>query len=200
LNKLTDRSQVVKIGAKKMAKYSVTHSCGHTQEHRLFGKHSGFGGRDSKLEWLETQPCSECWKRKIKEENERSAALAHSNNLSPLSGSEKQIQWATSIRQQMIDSLETFIKDCGNAEQWAAKVSALREAFGLRPGTADWYEKVSALREAFRVIVLSNTDSRWFIDNRGFGTVRVAFGKQLVDWVKSNRPEVLNAEDKKAAE
>lgn len=51
-----------------MAKYNITHSCGHTQEHNLFGKHSGFGGRDSKKEWLAGKPCTDCWKKEKAEE------------------------------------------------------------------------------------------------------------------------------------
>jgi hypothetical protein len=43
-----------------MAKYDVEHSCGHTQVHQLFGKHTD---RDRKIEWLETQECTECWKK-----------------------------------------------------------------------------------------------------------------------------------------
>lgn len=159
-----------------MSKYTVSHSCGHSQEHQLFGPTRD---RDSKASWLETTLCTECWKaqqdkeraEKIASENARSAELEAKNNLPQLSGSEKQISWARSIRQQMIDSMEAFVAE-NNKPEWAAKLAALREGFA--------------------VVVLSHTDSRWFIDNRGFGTFRVAFGAQVAEWVKANKPEMMN--------
>ena len=42
----------------KMAQYTVEHSCGHTQVHVLFGPTKD---RERKLEWMATQPCTECW-------------------------------------------------------------------------------------------------------------------------------------------
>jgi hypothetical protein len=159
-----------------MSKYIISHSCGHEVTHQLFGPGKD---RESKAQWLETTLCTECWKvqqakeraEKIAVENQRSAELAKNSGLPTLTGSEKQITWGMSIRQQMIDSLETFIKECGDRPEWTAKFAALREAFG--------------------VVVLGNTTASWFIDNRGFGTVRVAFGKALIDWCKANRPEVM---------
>lgn len=41
-----------------MAKYTVTHRCGHTQTHELFGPGKE---RDKKLSWLQTTSCKECW-------------------------------------------------------------------------------------------------------------------------------------------
>lgn len=40
-----------------MARYTITHRCGHEQTHQLYGKHSD---RDRKLDWLATQDCSDC--------------------------------------------------------------------------------------------------------------------------------------------
>lgn len=170
-----------------MATYNITHSCGHTESHQLFGRHSGFNGRDSKIEWLSTQPCTNCWKveqdkkraEKIAQENARSKELAQRYGLPALSGSEKQITWATTIRQQMIDSMESFITECDKPE---------------------WAPKCDALRESFSAVVLSNTDARWFIDHRDFGTVQNKFGRQLVDWIKQNRSDVLSAQDQQDAE
>jgi hypothetical protein len=42
-----------------MAKYTVTHSCGHTQVHELFGPGKE---RERKLDWFGRQECTECWK------------------------------------------------------------------------------------------------------------------------------------------
>jgi hypothetical protein len=159
-----------------MSKFVITHSCGHTVSHQLFGPSKD---RTRKAEWLETTLCTDCWKaeqmrkrtEQIAAENARSATLATEKHLPALTGTEKQVAWALSIRQQMVDSLEAFIAECGSRPDWAAKFTALREAFGA--------------------VVMSHTDARWFIDQRGFGTVRVAFGAQLVEWCKVNRPEVM---------
>jgi len=55
-----------------MAKYDVTHSCGHVQTHELFGKNSE---RERKISWLEGQDCTECWK-KAKREQEKTTPVA----------------------------------------------------------------------------------------------------------------------------
>lgn len=44
-------------GESEMGKEIVTHSCGHTVTHDLYGKHAD---RDRKVAWLETVPCQEC--------------------------------------------------------------------------------------------------------------------------------------------
>lgn len=47
-----------------MAKYTVNHSCGHTQTHDLFGPGKE---RERKIAWLETTSCKECWKAEQRE-------------------------------------------------------------------------------------------------------------------------------------
>jgi hypothetical protein len=44
-----------------MAKYTVTHSCGHTREVNLIGKNSE---RERKLEWYSRNECPRCWTQK----------------------------------------------------------------------------------------------------------------------------------------
>lgn len=41
-----------------MAKYTVKHSCGHTQTHDLFGPGKD---RERKIAWLKTTVCKKCW-------------------------------------------------------------------------------------------------------------------------------------------
>lgn len=43
-----------------MAQYNVTGTCGHNTHVELFGKHTG---RESRLTWMETKPCTACWLR-----------------------------------------------------------------------------------------------------------------------------------------
>ena len=93
-----------------MAKYQITHSCGHTQEHVLYGKHSGYNGRDNKIEWLGTTLCKECWKKeqdnKKEKVNQEAAEKVNENGFIELQGSEKQIAWANTIRQEKWDEIQ----------------------------------------------------------------------------------------------
>ena len=91
-----------------MAKYQVTHSCGHTVTHQLYGKNSE---RERKIEWMEGKLCADCYKAQKdlerKQANERSADLASDLGFAQLTGSDKQIAWAQTIRQECY---ETIIK------------------------------------------------------------------------------------------
>lgn len=89
-----------------MAQYSVTHSCKHVEIHQLYGPHKS---RDSKISWLETRLCGECYQQELqaarKTQNEQAAAANQAKGLPTLNGSEKQIAWAESIRKPVIDTL-----------------------------------------------------------------------------------------------
>lgn len=85
-----------------MAKYEVTcPSCGAGYTVQLYGP-----GRDRewKLEnWDWT--CDECKEKARQDENARAAAANAEAGLPPLTGSEKQIAWAETIRAQKLDTL-----------------------------------------------------------------------------------------------
>ena len=89
-----------------MAKYQVTHSCGCTETHQLYGKQKD---RDSKIEWLEGTLCRKCYRaEKAKEReqaNERAGNLAESLGFVALTGSEKQVAWAQTIRQGIYEDI-----------------------------------------------------------------------------------------------
>lgn len=107
-----------------MAKYTINHKCGHTSEVRLFGKVSE---RERKIAWLESQECRECRaKREAEERSEKKAAAEAARTEAreasktevlallrsedafgavlhvPLTGSPKQIEWATDIRERAV--------------------------------------------------------------------------------------------------
>lgn len=81
-----------------MAKYTVTHTCGHEVEYQLYGKHTE---RDRKIEWLSGQECPEC-RRKAEEEAAKEATAGI--ELPELEGSEKQVKWANVIRANFIQA------------------------------------------------------------------------------------------------
>lgn len=122
-----------------MAKYAVTHSCGHDQVHVLFGKHKD---RESKIEWLATTLCTDCYHGKLRDEREAASKQCHdwskSEGLSPLTGTEKQIAWAETLRASMLgnvrieaDRIKAHIEEhkCGDdpamQAAWAAILDSL---------------------------------------------------------------------------
>ena len=46
-------------------KYDVTHSCGHTQTHALYGP---VKAREDRLRWLATTECTACWMERQRKE------------------------------------------------------------------------------------------------------------------------------------
>lgn len=86
-------------------KYNITYSCGHKGTVVLFGKGSD---RKRKLYWYqETAACPDCFKAQKEAERqaakEKAYAEAKANNLPELIGTEKQVAWAITIRQDFIN-------------------------------------------------------------------------------------------------
>lgn len=90
-----------------MAKYYVTHSCGHEICHQLVGKHSD---RERKEEWLASVPCLECKQeeddRARDDHNQQSAKENAAAGLPSLIGTEKQVAWAETIRKDLVARLD----------------------------------------------------------------------------------------------
>jgi len=90
-----------------MAKYHVTHACGHETEYNLFGPYES---RRQRISSLESRLCPECWEAKRNEENAKAnaaaAAKAAEAGLPALEGTPKQVAWAESIRVKAITYLE----------------------------------------------------------------------------------------------
>lgn len=117
------RSQQDKVGDNIMAKYTVTYKCGHTAEIQLYGKESE---RQRKIAWYATIDCPQCDASRQKE-------IAQTSGLPTLSGSEKQIAWATKLRNNALGILNTRIEQLPEAnksiisdlrDKWIAKETA----------------------------------------------------------------------------
>ncbi len=83
-----------------MAKYTVTYKCGHQKEVQLYGKESD---RQKKIAWYATIDCPDC-------EAEMQKEMSDANGLPSLTGSEKQIAWATKLRNQALEILNAHIE------------------------------------------------------------------------------------------
>lgn len=134
-----------------MAKYSVKHACGHIQVHQIFGTNS-HGERDSKVAWLETCICDECYKAnqkaKYDAENEKNAKANAEAHLPPLTGTPKQIGWAETIRAEKINKLNEILE----------RIEALKAKRALSEIEVEQDKKVQAFATAYK-----NEDSaaRW---------------------------------------
>lgn len=77
-----------------MAKYTVNHKCGHQVTVELYGAQAD---RAKRISWMEADPCKECL---------AAAALSEAAELGlpSLSGSVKQVAWATQIMTSAVGS------------------------------------------------------------------------------------------------
>lgn len=153
-----------------MAKYDVTFSCGHTEEIQLFGKTEE---RNNKIKYFEEHGlCSSCYKKQQEEKREKAyeEALENQNvTLGDLEGSDKQIQWAETLRKkafiyyaekydEAIKKVEIKINDLMNEGQED-------QAYKL----TNQLEETKSLFSQARDIVFGNLKAKFWIDNRDKG-------------------------------
>ena len=94
-----------------MAMYEVLHTCGHVKIVQLCGPEKD---RQRKLDWMRTCVCSDCSrKQKAEEAAQRAAELG----LPVLQGSEKQVAWAVTIRERLLQTLSEFKGEMALANQ-----------------------------------------------------------------------------------
>lgn len=106
-----------------MAKYTVNYKCGHDGTVRLYGKTSE---RESELEWMSrTMLCADCYKAEQERQNVQAGMDNIAAGLPMLTGSEKQIAWAESLRKKAYD---LFLTDDAAVE---LLIVALRKEHGL---------------------------------------------------------------------
>lgn len=83
-----------------MGRYRISFSCGHTVEKQLFGKHAD---RERYIAWAETKgDCPDCLSA---DQFKKLEAVEIENGLPALTGSEKQIAWARTIRAEKVTEI-----------------------------------------------------------------------------------------------
>lgn len=121
-------------------KVDVKKSCGHVEEEQLFGPGSE---RDRKLAWMEkTGLCRACYavEQTAARETQNAAAATASTaaGLPTLTGTERQVPWATTIRQEWIGrSLERVPAEHPSRE---AVGQALIAAASSQPSAGWWID------------------------------------------------------------
>jgi hypothetical protein len=84
----------------------IIHACGHEQGHYLTGYDSQ---QERKAKWLKTTTCRDCFVAKKRAEEAAAAALSSAAishlDLPLLTGSDRQISWASTIRTKRLAAL-----------------------------------------------------------------------------------------------
>lgn len=131
-----------------MAWYYGTYACGHEGRTNIIGP-----GKNR--EWLSDRHfekmCSECYEKHLQEEREKANKEAEEKailmELPLLQGTEKQVAWANTLRQKMIDDFEE-------------RIEIVTEKFkGID-------EKIGELRNILNFILETKISASWYIDNR----------------------------------
>lgn len=127
-----------------MAKHTITHTCGHEAVHNLLGKSSY---RQWKKEQLESEICPECWKAA---QAERSAAKTAQAGLVALSGTEKQVAWANTIRLEKLAEIDKTVAEIKASPRSATEIGQRNMA------------KLDTILDAIR----TKESASWWIDHR----------------------------------
>lgn len=138
-----------------MALYNIKHSCGHTSEAQIYGPNSR-GQREWKARQLAGEPCPDCRAATYRALNERAAAVATSAGWRPLTGSERQIAWAETIRADKVAELADYITSDPRVPDWARDtlLGIYTEALLRETSAAEWISSrhIRAVRLAIRHI------------------------------------------------
>lgn len=133
-----------------MAWYYGTYSCGHEGRVNIVGPQKD---RPWKIEHEFKKLCPDCYQKKLAKERAEKAEMAEKEakemELPELSGSEKQIAWANTLRMDFIN----FVKDKAESEE-AKKMK----------GYSD--ENRDEVLQALDNFVRANTEAKYWIDNR----------------------------------
>ncbi len=179
-----------------MARYTITYKCGHTATVNICGPTKD---RDRKAAWYESQECPECRRAR---ENAESAAKAEAADRPELTGSEKQVAWATTIRESAIDSIS---KKPADAQETVALViyNRLREELNhneelVQARGAEIANKLGEDKQAAIVALLLDaanavTDAKEWIDNRQYtvGYLANIVAVKLIGNDVNDTPETL---------
>lgn len=128
-----------------MSKYTITMACGHEEVHNIVGTNVR-GEREKKAAWLATRLCYDCYKQA---EAEKAAKASEDANLPELTGSEKQIAWATDIRAKA-----------------AFAINEMRAKIAANTNTSEINLKQIAAVESVLDELRSHSSAKWWIDNR----------------------------------
>lgn len=170
-----------------MSKEIITYRCGHEAETEINPPMKNFHGKmkrnyfDGWQEWriaqLEKELCPMCYEKekrdRIEKENKEAQEESQKRNLPPLTGSEKQIAWATTIR---LHTLE-YVEEClAQKKEWAN--SAHKEENRLSRN-----KKVDDMEEAANKILSINSSKFWIEERTSLKSIENIINNAEV-WIK----------------
>ena len=124
--------------------YSGTFSCGHEGKVNIIGKAKD---REWKIERAFSNMCPDCYKKWLEEEHQRknkeAMEEAKEMDLPELTGTEKQIAWANTLRKKFIDTVED-------------RIESLK--------TKNAPKKTKRYQETLDHILLTKTEAKYYID------------------------------------
>jgi len=145
-----------------MAWYCGTYTCGHEGRTNVIGPTKN---RQWKIDRHFDDICPDCKEVKRMEENEKSAKLAIEMELPELTGTEKQVAWANTIRVKATGKFDFEVEDEKNED------------------------KKRLLGEAFQFILQNRTKASWWIDTRSDGAR--SMGEEALVEMKAMEESVL---------
>jgi hypothetical protein len=146
-----------------MAKYNVTYACGHSDTIQLYGK---CRDREWKLSREEEKLCPDCYRAKIEADRQKQNAEAAEANqaagLPTLEGTEKQIAWAETLRNNFLNHAKERI------DYWTKCIETGKDdencVIDIRR-----LERIRSSLEKYRLgytLIMQHTAASWWIDNR----------------------------------
>jgi hypothetical protein len=135
-----------------MARYTVTHTCGHTQDHDITGPDTRYTDGSTRRQWIAdrraAEPCAHCRRaqRAVQRtaDDARAAMLAEAEGLPALIGTPRQVQWAERIRRNTLDRVQSNL-------------------------TRDFDDDIAAIAMAVvTAAACRQTEAKWWIDHQTF--------------------------------
>ncbi len=128
-----------------MAKYDITRACGHEEEIQIYGPVSG---RERQAQYESGRLCRACYlaeqAKNRADESKAAAETAKASGMPALTGTEKQIAWAETIRAAAAHSLNAIrpaLEAAPEAHRKAADIAlGIIDAAMGRTSARDWIE------------------------------------------------------------
>ena len=134
-----------------MANYLINYACGHNETKQLYGKHTT---REQYVDWAaKFGTCSCC---KASDAAAATAALEAEHGLPALTGSDKQIAWARTLRATAVKAVADFV----NATRARCP--------------ADKADAFEAQAETVMTALTGKSDARYWIDSRDMAALQRA--------------------------
>lgn len=141
-----------------MAIYHGTFACGCEGKVNVTGPQKF---REYKINKAFSGLCDTCYReelnKKREKDNKEALERAQEMELPTLTGTEKQISWATTLRQEFIDKVDKFISEPRAKEMWGF----FQEEFSLKK-----LNKVEDVIIVLDYILENEIEAKYFIDNR----------------------------------